>query len=476
VPNLLAYPIAMLGAFRAGVIVVNVNPLYAARELEHQVNDAGAQAIVAWSDVVSTLEAVIARTSLRHVIVTETGDLLDRQPRPASPLEGSLNAVSFIEVLERGREARGRGSDKMDAPDAVEGSDIAFLQYTGGTTGVSKGAMLTHRNVVANVLQNYAALLPLAREAEPDIFITALPLYHIFGLTVHCLCAIYRGALNVLILNPRDIEGLISELRCWRFSHFAGVTTLYNALLNSPDFETLDFSGLRVSCAGGMAMTTATAKRWKEITGHVVLEGYGLSETSPTLTLNPPNIDEHTGTVGLPLPSTEISIRDDAGTEVGIGTPGEICARGPQVMRGYWRREDATRAVMTDDGFFRTGDIGVMDERGFVRVVDRKKDMICVSGFNVFPNEVEDIAASIDGVLECACIGVPDAKTGEAVTLCLVPKQGHTVTLEDVRTACRREIASYKVPTRVEFLDELPKSNVGKILRRELRNRFAADA
>ena len=470
-PNLLQYPVAMLGALRAGLIVVNVNPQYTPRELAHQLNDADVAAIVAWADVTPTLAAAIAQTNVRHSIVTQTADLLESE-RTAAPVAAGLpHAVRFQDALTAGRaSARSAGGGVgAVAPPTLHGRDLAFLQYTGGTTGPSKGAMLTHRNLVANVLQNYAAFSPLNQEDQDDIYITALPLYHIYALTSNCLSCINKGGLNVLITNPRDLAGFVAELTHWKFTYISGVTTLYNALLNTPGFADLDFSALRVSVAGGMALHTVTAARWQEVTACVLLEGYGLSETSPTLTVNPTNVTEHTGTVGVPIPSTEISIRDDRGHELPTGTPGEICARGPQVTTGYWRRDDATREVMTHDGFFRTGDVGVIDEKGFVKIVDRKKDMVVVSGFKVYPNEVEDVAASLEGILECACIGTPDERTGEAVTLCVVPKQDRAITPDDIRAWCKVHLAAYKVPSRVEFLKELPKSNVGKILRRKLR-------
>jgi len=470
-PNLLQYPIAMLGALRAGLIVVNVNPLYTPRELAYQLNDADAAAIVAWADATPTLAEVARQTPIRCTIVTQTDDLLaaKRTPRPVAA--GLVNPVGFNDALTRGRDAE-HAAETPPRP-TLAGADVAFLQYTGGTTGFSKGAMLTHRNLVANVMQNYAAFLPLNQRYTQEIYITALPLYHIYALTSNCFSAINKGALNVLISNPRDLAAFVAELKRWRFTYITGVTTLYNGLLNTPGFADLDFSSLRLSVAGGMALTTAVAERWQAVTGCVLLEGYGLSETAPTLTVNPPGIAKHTSTVGLPIPSTEISIRDEAGVEVPVGEPGEICACGPQVMPGYWRREDATRAVMTGDGFFRTGDIGTMDQKGFVTIVDRKKDLIVVSGFNVYPNEVEDVAASCEGVLECACIGVPDDTSGEAVALCVVPKPGCGVTPDGIRAWCRTRLTAYKVPTRVRFVTALPKSNVGKILRRELRAQWS---
>jgi long-chain acyl-CoA synthetase len=460
-PNLLQYPVAMLAALRAGLVIVNVNPLYTPRELEYQLNDAGAVAIVVWAEVTPALAAVAGAIGIRHTIVAQTGDLLGAE-RPVVPVaDGLRGVVGFRDALALGRTLESPGT-------AIEGDDLAFLQYTGGTTGRSKGAVLTHRNLVANVLQTCAMFGSRSRDGE-EIYITALPLYHVFALTANCLACIYRGGCNVLIANPRDLPGLVRELRNWRFTYISGVNTLLNGLLNTPGFNELDFSALRITVTGGMALQSQTATRWREVTGCDVYQGYGLSETSPVLTLSPGDLPPRPGSIGLPAPSTEISIRDEAGRELPVGEPGELCARGPQVMRGYWQKPEATREAMTADGFFRTGDIAIMDEDGFFHIVDRKKDMIVVSGFKVFPNEVEDVVTSMQGVLECACVGVPDSATGEAVWVFVVPKPGTSVAEAELLAWCKRRLAAYKLPSRVEFLETLPKTNVGKIIRRELR-------
>lgn len=475
-PNVLQYPVVLAAVLRAGYVVVNVNPLYTPRELEHQLKDSGAEAIVILENFASTLQAVLSATPVKHVVVASMGDLLGglkgaivnfvvRNVKKMVPAWELPNCVRFNDVLAEGR--------RMELKPVNTGpDDIAFLQYTGGTTGVSKGATLLHRNIVSNVLQSEAWMQPaLAKGASIDqvITITALPLYHIFALTVCCLLGMRSGGLSVLIPNPRDIPGFIKELQKYKFNMFPAVNTLYNALLNHPDFSKVDCSGLRVANGGGMAVQEAVAKNWLAKTGCPIIEGYGLSETSPSATCNPTDSTAFSGTIGLPLPSTEVSIRDDDGNELPIGQPGEICLRGPQVMAGYWNRPDETAKVMTPDGFFKTGDIGVMDERGYTKIVDRKKDMILVSGFNVYPNEVEGVVAECPGVLEVAAVGVPDQHSGEVVKLFVV-KKDPALSEADVIAFCKERLTGYKRPKYVEFRTELPKTNVGKILRRELRD------
>jgi len=475
-PNLLQYPIALFGALRAGYTVVNCNPLYTARELEHQLKDSGAEAIVIVENFAHTLQACLPRTPLKHVIVTALGDLLGtpkgmivnfvvRHVKKMVPAWSLPSAVKFNDVL-----ARGRAVDLL--PVTVTHDDIAFLQYTGGTTGVAKGAMLTHRNIVANMLQAQAWLHPTAIREGEEIIITALPLYHIFALTANCLVFCEFGATNVLITNPRDIPGFVKELGKYRFTAITGVNTLFNAMLNNPDFAKLDFSALKLTLGGGMAVQKAVADRWKQVTGITLVEAYGLTETSPAATINPLDLQDYNGSIGLPISSTEVAIRDDAGADQPVGQAGEICIRGPQVMAGYWQRPEDTAAVMFPDGFLRTGDIGVMDEQGYIRIVDRKKDMILVSGFNVYPNEVEAVVAMHPGVMEVAAIGVPDERSGEAVKIFVVRKDP-ALTAEALIAHCRDYLTGYKVPHHVEFRDELPKTNVGKILRRALREPVA---
>lgn len=472
-PNVLQYPIAMMGILRAGYTVVNVNPLYTARELEHQLKDSGAEAIVILENFAATLQSVIARTAVKHVVVAAMGDLLGlkgmivnlvvRRVRRMVPAWSIPGYVRFNDALAAGM----RASLK---PVSVAADDIAFLQYTGGTTGVSKGAMLLHRNVNANVMQNALWVESAYRERprpESQIYICALPLYHIFALTVNALMGMEQGANNVLIPNPRDIPAFVAELKKYRFHVFPGLNTLFNALLNNEEFRKLDFSELRLTLGGGMAVQAPVAKRWKELTGCNIAEGYGLSETSPVVTANLFGHD-FTGTIGLPLPSTDVFIRDDDGKDVPIGEVGEICVRGPQVMAGYWNRPDETAKVMTKDGFFKSGDMGYMDEFGYVKIVDRKKDMILVSGFNVYPNEIEEIVAHHPGVLEAAVIGVPDEHSGEVPKLFVVRKDP-ALTEEDVLAYCKQNLTGYKRPKYIEFRSELPKTNVGKILRRKLR-------
>jgi long-chain acyl-CoA synthetase len=468
-PNLLQYPVAMAAILRAGYVVVNVNPLYTPRELEHQLNDSGAEAIVILDTFVSTLQAVQARTAVRHVVVTSIGEMMGAPlslTGDANSHEGvSLSRVSLAQAIAHGAEAG-------FTPVRISADEIAVLQYTGGTTGVSKGATLLHRNLVANIVQSEIWREPAYRNRS-DIgqYITAvaLPLYHIFGLTVCCLLTIRCGGMGILIPNPRDISGMIQTLRGYAINSFPGVNTMYNALLNDPAFATLDFSKLVQSTGGGMAVQQAVAQRWQAATGVPIVEGYGLSETSPCATTNLPTATSFSGTVGLPLPSTEVSIRDDDGNEVLLGQPGEICIRGPQVMAGYWNRPDETARAMTADGFFKTGDIGLMDEAGFVRIVDRKKDMILVSGFNVYPNEIEDVVAKHPGVFEVVAVGVPDEQAGEVVKLFVV-KRDPALTETDIFNFCKEQLTGYKRPKVVEFRTELPKTNVGKILRRALRD------
>ena len=471
-PNILQYPVCLFGTLRAGCTVVNVNPLYTPRELEHQLNDSGAEVIVVVENFANVLAQVIGRTKVRQAIVTSIGEMLGfkgiivdvvlrhvKKMVPAWTLAGSIRLSDAL--------ADGRKRTLERVPLSLE--DIAFLQYTGGTTGVAKGAMLLHKNVVANMLQARAWLTPFLDPSRREVIITPLPLYHIFSLTANCLIFMSVGGENVLIPNPRDIPGFVKELAKYRFTAITGVNTLFNAMLNNPDFAKLDFSSLRIALGGGMAVQEAVARRWKEVTKVPLIEAYGLTETSPAATVNPLDLHDYNGSIGLPIPSTEVELRDDGGKAVGIGQPGEICIRGPQVMAGYWNKPDETAKVIDKDGWFATGDIGVMDERGFVRIVDRKKDMILVSGFNVYPNEIEGVVAMHPGVLECAAVGVPDDKSGEAVKLFVVKKDA-SLTAEALIKHCREHLTGYKVPRDVEFRADLPKTNVGKILRRELRD------
>ena len=475
-PNVLQYPVALAAVLRAGYVVVNVNPLYTPRELQHQLTDSGAEAIVVLENFAHTLEQVLGQTQVKHVILATMGDLLGglkgtlvnlvvRKVKKMVPAYSLPGAIAFNKVL-------AEGARETLAPVVIGHDDIAFLQYTGGTTGVSKGAVLLHRHVIANVLQNEAWFAPtLGRQlaAQQAQFACALPLYHIYALTVCALLGLRVGGMNLLIPNPRDIKGFIKELGGYRINIFPAVNTLYNGLLNDDDFAKLDFSGLMVCPGGGMAVQKAVADKWLKTTGIPIVEGYGLSETSPVVTANRCDISEFTGTIGLPLPSTELRILDDAGNAVPFGTAGEIAVRGPQVMAGYWQRDDETAKVMTPDGFFKTGDIGIMDDKGYTRIVDRKKDMILVSGFNVYPNEVEGVVAAMPGVLEVACVGVPDQHSGEAVKLYVVKKDA-SLTADQVKAFCKEQLTGYKRPKFVEFRETLPKTNVGKILRRELRD------
>jgi long-chain acyl-CoA synthetase len=475
-PNVPQYPTAVAAVLRAGYVVVNVNPLYTARELEHQLKDSGARAIIIIENFAATLEKCIAHTAVQHVVVASMGDRLGalkgalvnyvvRKVKKMVPPYQLPQAVGFNAALSRGRQLPLRKAD-------VGPDDIALLQYTGGTTGVSKGAVLLHRNVIANVLQSEAwnePLMKLIPPGEQPTAVCALPLYHIFAFTVNMMLGLRTGGMTILIPNPRDLPAVLKELSKHTFHSFPAVNTLFNGLANHPDFNTVNWSNLKVSVGGGMAVTGSVAKLWLEKTGCPICEGYGLSETSPSASCNLPTSKEFTGTIGVPLPSTWMKILDDDGREVAQGQPGEIAIKGPQVMAGYWQRPDETAKVMTADGYFKSGDIGVMDARGYFKIVDRKKDMILVSGFNVFPNEVEEVVSSCPGVLECAVIGVPDEKTGEAVKLVVVRKDP-ALSAEQISAYCRENLTAYKQPKVIEFRDELPKTPVGKILRRELRS------
>lgn len=469
-PNLLQLPIALFGCLRAGMTVVNTNPLYTAREMEHQFKDTEAKAVIILANFAHNLEKIIGNTSIKHVVITEIGDLLGgikgmvvnfvvknvKKMVPSYKIDG---AIKYNEVLKKGDPAR------YNRP-AVKNEEIAFLQYTGGTTGVSKGAMLSHRNIIANMEQISAWMLPKLKERS-ETMITALPMYHIFALTVNCLAMFKIGAKNVLITNPRDLPTFIKELKKHPFTVMTGVNTLFNGLLNNPEFSSVDFSHIKLAVGGGMAVQDIVAKRWKETTGVALVEGYGLSETSPVLTCNPIDDTERIGTIGLPVPSTEIILLDDDGNPVPDGTPGEICAKGPQVMNGYWNRKEETENVF-HNGYFKTGDMGITDESGFFKIVDRKKEMINVSGFNVYPNEIENIVAAHEKVLEVGAIGIPDPKSNEVVKIFVV-KKDDSLTQEEIIAYCKENMTGYKVPKAVEFRDELPKSNVGKILRRLLK-------
>ena len=471
-PNLLANPVAIFGVLLAGLTVVNTNPLYTARELEHQLTDSGARAIVIVENFASVLGEVIGRTRVEHVILVRMGDGLGfpksalvnfvvRRVKKMVPPFHLPDAVRFPAALDQGR-------GKPLRPSEAGRDDVAFLQYTGGTTGVSKGAALSHGNVVSN-LQQTSSWIGGQFEPGAEVFVTALPLYHIFSLVANCLTGMKYGALNVLITNPRDMPAFVKTIAGLRFSVITGVNTLYNGLLNTPGFESVDFSRLKLAVGGGMAMQRAVAERWRAATGVPVVEAYGLTETSPAAVANRLDQTEFTGSIGLPLPATEVSIRDDDGNEVGFDTPGELCVRGPQVMQGYWGRPDATAEVLSGDGWLRTGDMATIDEEGYLRIVDRKKDMIIVSGFNVYPNEIEDVVALHPGVLEVGAVGVPDEHSGEVPKIVVV-KKDPGLTSEALIEHCREQLTGYKIPRRVEFRDELPKTNVGKVLRRELRD------
>ena len=477
-PNMLQYPICIFGALRAGYVVVNVNPLYTPRELEHQLKDSGAEAIVILENFAVTLEQVVARTPVKHIVLARLGDMLGfpkgaivnfvvkyvKKMVPAWKLPG---AADFRAALAKGAAAELKAV-------TVGQDDLAFLQYTGGTTGVSKGAMLVHRNILANLAQAHAWIKPALRN-EQHLVVTALPLYHIFALTANCFTFFKVGASNLLITNPRDIPAFVAELGKYPFTVITGVNTLFNALLNSDAFCALDFSKLKVTLGGGMAVQKAVAERWKRVTGKPLIEAYGLTETSPAATINPLDIPAYNGSIGLPISSTEVVIRNDAGGDVAPGERGELCVRGPQVMKGYYNRPEETAKVIMRDGFLLTGDIAVMDDKGFVRIVDRKTDMILVSGFNVYPNEVEDVVAQHPGVLEVAAVGVPHDKSGEAVKIFVVRKDP-ALTAEALIAHCRAHLTGYKVPGQVEFRSDLPKTNVGKILRRELRDQAVSKA
>jgi len=471
-PNTLQYPIALFGALRAGLVVVNTNPLYTAPELEHQLSDSGATGILVLENFAHVLETVLARTSVKRVLVTAVGDFLDfpksaivnfvvRHVRKQVPAWNMPQALSFKTAVSQGK--------KLPlAAVEIGPDDLAFLQYTGGTTGVAKGAMLSHGNVATNVLQGEAWFGPRFRDSsDANVVITAIPLYHIFALQANCLAFTRLGWTNVLIINPRDLPALVRDLVKYPPNYITGVNTLFNALLHAPGFERIDFSHLKAAMGGGMAVQATVAARWKEATGHVLTQGWGLTETSPVATINPPNLDFN-GSIGLPIPSTEIAIKDDAGQDLALGQIGEICVRGPQVMRGYWKRPDETAKVMLPGGWLRTGDVGHMDEKGFVYIEDRKKDMILVSGFNVYPNEVEAVAVCCPGILEAAAVAQRDPHSGEVVALFAVRKDS-SLTEQEVIECCRKSLAAYKVPKHVYFRSELPKSNVGKILRKELR-------
>ncbi len=474
-PNVLQYPVAIAAVLRAGYTVVNVNPLYTPRELEHQLNDSGSEAIIVLENFAHTLEQVLGKTAVKHIVVASMGEMLGglkgmivnfvvRNVKKMVPAYSLPNAMRFKQAL-------ALGSRMKLTPVELSINDAAFLQYTGGTTGVSKGATLSHRNVIANVLQSEAwsgAALD-QNSKEQLIVVCALPLYHIFALTACAMWGTRVGALNILIPNPRDIPGLIKELGKYKFNLLPAVNTLYNALVNHPDFAKLDFSGLKIANGGGMAVQQAVNDKWLQVTGVSIIEGYGLSETSPVATCNRADSTAFSGTIGLPVPSTEIAILDDDGKEVPLGQTGEIAIRGPQVMSGYWNRPDETAKVMTPDGYFKSGDVGIMDEHGYVKIVDRKKDMILVSGFNVYPNEVEAVIAAHPGVLECACVGVPDEHSGETVKVFVVRKDP-SLTAETLMAYCKEQFTGYKRPKYIEFRDELPKTNVGKILRRALRD------
>ncbi|MFV0594590.1 long-chain-fatty-acid--CoA ligase FadD [Shewanella sp.] len=471
-PNLLQYPIALFGILRAGMVVVNVNPLYTPRELKHQLIDSGAKAIVVVSNFARTLEEVVDQTPVESVIITSLGDQLSAPKRTLVnfvvkyikklvPKYDLPHALSMRETLSRGRRMQ-------YVKPVITGDDLAFLQYTGGTTGVSKGAMLTHTNVMANVLQANGAYSPALRDGS-EFVVTALPLYHIFALTVNCLLFLHKGSQNLLITNPRDIPGFVAELKKYPFTALTGVNTLFNALVNSSDFAELDFSRLKLSIGGGMAVQKAVADKWQSITKTRLLEGYGLTEASPLLTCCPYNLDGYNGSIGFPAPSTLIQVRDDAGNVLPQGETGELFGKGPQIMKGYWQRPEETAKVIDKDGWLATGDIGYMDEQGFFYIVDRKKDMILVSGFNVFPNEVEEVVALHPKVIEVAAVGVPNDASGELVKVFVVAKD-KSLTADDIIKHCRAHLTGYKVPKLVEFRDELPKTNVGKILRRELRD------
>jgi len=471
-PNILQYPIVVFGAIRAGLIVVNTNPLYTAREMEHQFNDAGAKALVCLANMAHLAEEVLPKTGVKHVIITEVADLLAlpkrllinavvKHVKKMVPPYHLPQAVKFTAAM-----AKGRGKIVREANPAA--GDIAVLQYTGGTTGVAKGAMLTHRNLMANMLQCRALMGSSLHEAS-EIIVAPLPLYHIYAFTFHCMAMLLIGNHNLLVTNPRDLPGMIKDLAKHKFTGFVGLNTLFVALCNNEEFRKLDFSALKLTLSGGMALQMATAERWKEVTGCSICEGFGMTETSPVATVNP--VDNiQLGTIGIPVPSTLCKVIDDNGVEQPLGERGELCVKGPQVMKGYWQRQDATDEILDADGWLKTGDIAVIQPDGYLRIVDRKKDMILVSGFNVYPNELEDVLATLPGVLQCAAIGIPDERSGEAIKLFVVAKPGATLSKEQVMEHMRANVTGYKMPKAIEFRETLPTTNVGKILRRELRD------
>ena len=471
-PNILQNPISILAILRAGLTVVNVNPLYTARELEYQLKDSGAKAIIIVENFAHVLEGIIANTPVKHAVVTSLGEMLGfpksmivnfviRKVKKMVPQFQLKDHHTFKQALEIGK-------SKTFKQHKVGLEDLAFLQYTGGTTGVSKGAMLTHGNLCSNVEQAFQWLAKYV-DIGKEVIITALPLYHIFALTANCMTFMKIGGHNILIPNPRDIPGFIKELAKHPFTAFTGVNTLFNALLNDPDFMELDFSTLKITLGGGMAVQKPVADQWQKVTKVPLIQAYGLTETSPAACINPLDLPEFNGSIGLPISDTEVSIRDDDNNELGFGEPGEICIKGPQVMKGYWQKPEETKKVLTEDGWLRTGDIATMDNKGYVFIVDRKKDMILVSGFNVYPNEIEDVLVSHEGVLEAAAVGVPDPKSGEVVKVFAV-KKDQNLTKDDLLAFCKQNLTGYKIPKQIEFRDELPKTNVGKILRRALRD------
>lgn len=471
-PNVLQYPVAVFGAIRAGLIVVNTNPLYTAREMEHQFNDSGAKALVCLANMAHLAEKVVPKTQVKHVIVTEVADLLSplkrllvnsviKYVKKMVPAYHLPDAFRFNDVLKKGH-------GQPVAEVSPDRADVAVLQYTGGTTGVAKGAMLTHRNLIANMLQCRALMASNLNEGS-EILITPLPLYHIYAFTFHCMAMMLIGNHNVLISNPRDLPAMVKELSKWKFSGFVGLNTLFVALCNNEAFRNLDFSALKVTLSGGMALQLAAAERWKQVTNCPICEGYGMTETSPVATVNPIQKIQM-GTIGIPVPSTLCRVIDDAGNELAFGETGELCVKGPQVMKGYWQRQEATDEMIDADGWLKTGDIAIIQPDGYLRIVDRKKDMILISGFNVYPNELEDVLVTLPGVLQCAAIGIPDEKSGEAIKVFVVAKPGVTLTKDQIMEHMRANLTGYKVPRSVEFRDSLPTTNVGKILRRELRD------
>ncbi len=471
-PNILQYPVVVFGAIRAGLVIVNTNPLYTIREMEHQFNDSGAKALVCLANMAHLAEAVVPKTGVKHVIVTEVGDMLPlfkrlmvnyvvKNVKKMVPAYNLPQAVKFTKALSLGR-------GRLVKETTPHSSEVAVLQYTGGTTGVAKGAMLTHRNLIANMLQARALMGANLHEAS-ETLIAPLPLYHIYAFTMHCMAMMLIGNHNLLISNPRDLPAMIKDISKWKFSGFVGLNTLFVALCNNEEFRKLDFSALKLTLSGGMALQQATAERWKQVTGCDICEGFGMTETSPAASVNPiSNIK--LGTIGIPVPSTLFKVIDDDGKELPLGERGELCVKGPQVMKGYWKRQEATDEILDSEGWLKTGDIGIIQEDGFIRIVDRKKDMILVSGFNVYPNELEDALATLPGVMLCAAIGIPDEKSGEAVKMFVVVKPGESLTKEQVMEHMRANVTGYKVPRSIEFRDTLPATNVGKILRRELRD------